>query len=623
MPSDRFLRHDDGTITFTDSVTGESLRVPGAFGEGRARALEAADPLSNLGAAAPPPPPPPPEPQLLAAAPAGDAARAQQALFGDPSAQPNASPATASDTGGGVPAGLTIAPGATFAPSTPARAAAAAGGGDAGRVQAALGVAAVPDQTFAPAGDVRGLFPQPGASSTPAPRGPAGPVRMRGGGDAGGGAGGGSYGIAADLARRMALAPNAPSGGGGPVRTVRQQTGETIVTEGAPSAATMGAFEGVARQDAANKKLEGEIADEKGERRAEQLKGLESVSAQHDKGVALARERERYALEQNQKEREALLEDIRTTDTSPKAFWGSKTTGEKIAAGIALAFGAVAQGIKGGENQALLAINRVVDDDMAARRERLATKKEGLGELDKAYQRVKARTGDEVAALLETKAAALAQLKSTFERQSLEIGDPEVNKDVSIRNARIQADLDRSIAQLHAQADERVKTSASFAFKQVGGGGGGGLTAKQRLEFLEKAGDLESKAVKAAGGAGGDGFVVNGEFHPFAPGLSDGEKAEVRKKASLIESTQRSLLDFEKRRGFTGVDPTGELEQQAKGIISNKYIVAGQGQTSDGQESAGSKSLLRVGSKAAAGIRGDLNRATDEMITQYSQKARK
>lgn len=623
MPSDRFLRHDDGTITFTDSVTGESLRVPGAFGEGRARALEAADPLSNLGAA-PPPPPPPPEPQLLAAAPAGDAARAQQALFGDPSAQPNASPATASDVGGGMPAGLSIAPGATFAPSTPARAAAAAGGGDAGRVQAALGVAAVPDQTFAPAGDVRGLFPQPGASSTPAPRGPAGPVRMRGGGDAGGGAGGGSYGLAADLARRMALAPNAPGGGGGPVRTVRQQTGETIVTEGAPSAATMGAFEGVARQDAANKKLEGEIADEKGERRAEQMKGLESVSAQHDKGVALARERERYALEQNRQEREALLEDIRTTDVSPKAFWGSKTTGEKIAAGIALAFGAVAQGIKGGENQALLAINKVIDEDLAARRERLATKKEGLGELDKAYQRVKARTGDEVAALLETKAAALAQLKSTFERQALEIGDPEVNKDIAIRNARIQADLDRQMATLHAQADERVKTSATFAFKQVGGGGGGGgLTAKQRLELLKDAGDLEQKAAKAAGGAGEGGFVVNGEFHPFAPGMSDGEKAEVRKKAMLIDKTQRSLTDFEKKRGFTGADPTGELEQQAKGIVSDKYIIAGQGQTSDGQEQSGAKSLLRIGSKASVGIRGDLNRATDELITQYSAKARK
>lgn len=622
MPSDRFLRNGDGTITFADSATGESLRVPGAFGEGRARELEAADPLSNLGIT-PPPPPPPPQNELLAAAPAGDAARAQAALFGDPSAQPNASPATASDAGGGVPAGLTLAPGATFAPVAPARSA-AAGSGDAGRVQAALGVAAVPDQTFAPARDVRGLFPQPGADpQAPAPRGPAGAVRMRGGGGGGGGAGG-SYGIAADLARRMALAPNAPSGGGGPVRTVRQQTGETLVTEGAPSAATMGAFEGVARKDAANRQLEGEIADEKGERRAEQMRGFETVSAQHDKGVALAREREKYALEQNQKERESLLEDIRTTDTSPKAFWGSKTTSERLAAGVAIALGAIAQGIKGGENQGLLAINKVIDEDMAARRERLATKKEGLGELDKTYARVRARTGDEVAALFETKAAALAQLKSTFERQSLEIGDPEVNKNLALRNAKIQADLDRSIAQLHAQADERVKTSASFAFKQVGGGGGG-LTAKQRLDFLEKAGDLEAKAAKAAGGAGagGDGFVVNGEFHPFVPGLSDGEKAEVRKKAMLIESTQRSLVDFEKKRGFTGVDPTGELEQQAKGIVSNKYIVAGQGQTSDGQESAGSKSLLRVGSKAAAGIRGDLNRATDEMITQYSQKARK
>lgn len=58
-----------------------------------------------------------------------------------------------------------------------------------------------------------------------------------------------------------------------------------------------------------------------------------------------------------QKEREAI------SDQDFKSFWASKTTGDKIIAGIALALGGIGAGLTGGENQALKVINNSINQD--------------------------------------------------------------------------------------------------------------------------------------------------------------------------------------------------------------------------------------------------------------------
>jgi hypothetical protein len=446
----------------------------------------------------------------------------------------------------------------------------------------------------------------PSGPTTPAA--PSGAVRFAGQGQGGGAAD--PYAMGAALAMRAALAPAA--GGGGPARTVKRQTGETIVSQGAPSPETLEAQQAAARAGGDAKLLGLEAEQDKVEQAA-RWKGAQAIAEKaHDDRIQQERERQARKLEDVDRLRQQKLEEIEGVSLDPSKFWATKTTGQQIWAAIGLAFGAFGAAMRGdATNQAMSVVNAAMDRDLEFKRGTIEKKKGELSELHKYYESVKAKTGDDIAAKLEAKAMGLRQFQLQAEKAALESG----NKAAQAQAMALRAQTDKEIADLRAQAESRITQQRTYGFAQVGGGGGG-PSMKQRLEMLEKAGELQAKA-----GGRRDGFFAGDKFIPFREGMSEPEKIAVRKQAAAGNNARSSLDAMNKMRGTGIAAGDSDFRAAMQDFTFNYAMSTGQGQaTKDNEESVADKVRGVGGEKAINSYRQRIDSSQDELIVQYGRK---
>ena len=605
MPLDRHRPHPSGGIEFYDGGAPDAagtVMAPSAPVLDQARRLDYQNGLTNA--------PAPGSAEYMAqlradqgarmvAGPGGGAGGADQGAGGAPAAPMSG--------GGGAPmaapmsapmSGLGGAPGAPPPLDTTSTGAEGGAQTEAGRT----GGGGAP-------GDMAG--PPPAASGAGPARPPPGGIRFAGGGG-GGAASEPDYGTnASRLYHMAALQPS--GGGGGASKRVKVETGEQIMRNGTPSADTMARQDEAAQAQAAAAREAVLLDSRDRDIGANQVETQKNVEAIADANVSTAERRGQAAQRAIETQRQEKYEEMASAKIDPDHFWGSRSTGQRVAGTIGLLLGDIGAGLSGGKNYAREAVNSAIDRDIDAQKLNLEKKKGELSYLGQVYADAKAKTGSDKAAALEAKQVALHRLSLDVQQTALRSGSTRAQQQAQVIDAQLLAEQ----AKLRAESDKTIQDYHAYGFQQTVGGGGG-LTLKQRAELEEKA----AEAAKKFGG-GTDGLIVGDRFVPFAPGLGEGDKAEMRKRAIATNNASAALDRMEREGGFSTTYGDAHSRAAAQGFTYHYMQATGQGQsTKDNEESVG-KNLLGAGPKGAEEYRGSLRDMQAELEAQASAGMKK
>lgn len=163
-------------------------------------------------------------------------------------------------------------------------------------------------------------------------------------------------------------------------------------------------------------------------------------------------------LQEAQDAYSSAVKELGTTKVDPNNYWKEKTTGQKIAVGIALAMGAIGQSLANAkENYAIRAIENAIDRDLAAQKANIATKGESVRLRENSLAALRQRLGDERLADLAAKESALEVVKGQFIER---IG---ASKSEAAKAAGLKAiaELSGKQAELRAQATAVQQTIAA------------------------------------------------------------------------------------------------------------------------------------------------------------------
>lgn len=155
--------------------------------------------------------------------------------------------------------------------------------------------------------------------------------------------------------------------------------------------------------------------------------------------------RQEQIKEQELKAQQAL-DEFASAKVDPDRFWKNKGTGDKIIAGIAIALGAISQGItKSNSNQALDIINSQIDRDLEAQKIEILSKKEAASGQTGILAQMRARFDDERVAENMARVIGLDQAKLKLE----EIASKS-------RSAEVSANRDLLLAQIEEERQKRL-----------------------------------------------------------------------------------------------------------------------------------------------------------------------
>lgn len=147
---------------------------------------------------------------------------------------------------------------------------------------------------------------------------------------------------------------------------------------------------------------------------AEQIKLKEKYQAEKDQ-----RQIENLKkTEQAEQDLNKLSQDIADTDIVAGNYFSDKTTGQKIAAALAIVFGGIGQARGANQNAGLVALDKAIQQDIQMQRVNLAGKREALADKKTMYAIMKDRFKDEELAALGAHNAALDGVKNKMLRQA-------------------------------------------------------------------------------------------------------------------------------------------------------------------------------------------------------------
>jgi hypothetical protein len=139
-------------------------------------------------------------------------------------------------------------------------------------------------------------------------------------------------------------------------------------------------------------------------------------------------------------------------------LWHDSSTGQKVAAGIGIILGSVGQVMsKGNTNVALDAINRVIDNDIAAQKFNIQKMGEGVNMQGNKIAALRAQLGDERLADLAYKEAALDNVKTQLNQAMLGTKNKQIQANAQTAISEVQ----KQQALLNAEASAQVTTQAS------------------------------------------------------------------------------------------------------------------------------------------------------------------
>lgn len=150
------------------------------------------------------------------------------------------------------------------------------------------------------------------------------------------------------------------------------------------------------------------------EQQASLLEEQNRKAAEFDKKRKELQERRNADGDKRLQEIEQISQQVnKETEINPNRYWQNMTTGNKIAASIGIALGAIGAAMQGsGENQALKIINNAIERDIEAQRNAAQNARNKLGDAITLYQMMLNKYGDEETALMASKALALGQVEN-------------------------------------------------------------------------------------------------------------------------------------------------------------------------------------------------------------------
>jgi hypothetical protein len=184
--------------------------------------------------------------------------------------------------------------------------------------------------------------------------------------------------------------------------------------------------------------------------------------------------------------RDAALEAYQNGTVDPDRLWKNAGTAGQIGAALAVAFGAVAQGMKGGPNEAWNVIQGAIDRDVQLQAADIEKKRGEVGLLTQIGREVIAQGGDQKMAESAMRAtaiqAAMARIQAFAARADAAMGDDGISMKATDllaagEVARRRADVDLS-SQMRGQVSSQStkssqtqvqNTSTRDAYKEVEG----------------------------------------------------------------------------------------------------------------------------------------------------------
>lgn len=404
----------------------------------------------------------------------------------------------------------------------------------------------------------------------------AGPAKPKGG------VGGGGVGV----------------GGGGAAQGPKEfLAGRQMTIEGKLTPETKAAQEKVIRDQADIEKQAQARGLDREQLERQQAEGIDKLTAHHDAQIRADRDAGQRALDELNARRQAKLAEIEAGAIDPGKFWKERSTGNTIGAALAVAFGAVGSALAGGKNMGLEQIEKAIDRDLDAQEKNLDKKKWEAGQLGALYAAEKERLGDKLAARNEAKIAAL----SMAARQAERLAKMQNSEDAWIKFRQIENMRDARIADLRAKNEDRIKEVQSY--KTVAPMGGGAPKVKPPNGYTIR-----------------DPATGKEKFVEFAPGLSDGEKSEARKRAAAVNNWLWNTHRMEQQANLGAFD--SDFRAAAEGMTFSKDTAKGQGQsTKDSIESTENKVRGPGGGKAIQAYREDAWNTAEELSRQYGKRA--
>lgn len=304
----------------------------------------------------------------------------------------------------------------------------------------------------------------------------------------------------------------------------------------------------------------------------------------------------------NMMEMQAELRAFRNTKVDPKRLWKNSSTAAKIGGVIGLLAGALVEAGPIGRNNALMFINKAIDDDIRAQEQDLRTKGTALGVQQSLLAINRQNRLDEKSAREMTHVMMqdkiLQDLQADFAGRFASEG---IQLQFQQLEEQIKADQARRLI-------EAARADAKFQLEQLEGVAGIRKTEAETVKTLEQAGLTRLQAEKLAreihgmGGVGagkqksplkdgivrleGDKLFATGLTYNGSPvngldisSLSDKQKENFRNKMLATQSAWdaiASLLDLGTgRNAIPDKDSARALQQVARVHLNNQQLIKG------------------------------------------------
>lgn len=229
---------------------------------------------------------------------------------------------------------------------------------------------------------------------------------------------------------------------------------------GAPDFGLSGAF--------AKQKRGVDVVAKAGEQQlSEQAKAIETAQREA-KRLADAQLVEQAEQEKRQAEELQKLKDLQTqystAKVDPKRLWSNMSTGDKILAGISMAFGALGAGSNGGVNTAVKVIESAIDRDLKLQEDEIGRKRDAVTVQSGIIAEMRQQFKDKDLANTAARMAIMEQMKLQVDGLAAKFGSQKVKGEAMQLNGA----LDQKLAE--AQATFQKQYASVAAAQRLAGG---------------------------------------------------------------------------------------------------------------------------------------------------------
>lgn len=298
---------------------------------------------------------------------------------------------------------------------------------------------------------------------------------------------------------------------------------------------------------------------------------------------------------ERQAEIDAEREKVAALEQDPHNYWASKSTGTKVLSFIAAVVAGAASGYNGRPNEVLARLDRLIAEDMAEHKGRIAARKSGAklkqDELDKLMERE-----DPDIAEREVEARKYARTAAMLEKFGLDTGNPAVIAQNRALAAQIRQAAAEKWTAIDADRGDRITEQWQYRPGQYAGGG---APAAKESDVHQYAADLEKAGL-------GDAEGRLGELNDLIQAIPEGGEIPTFDTRNILSRGTRNVLDKIGGQGTGAKALDSPAERQAAAKL-NAWQAAARNEIS--------------GASLTEGEKADFARSVDGVTTREGAQA--